>query len=289
MKFLIALICRNVKGAISGMYESNPEKTAKFDLGFVLETVLYHPYRPASRPHLSLYVASAKNVCWKDILHSMKKTTGELKAARIMRLLSRPGFFQSLEIAYMGIVWRVLSIDLVAAALRQREFSKKIVSEDCAGIDTPFALFKATTRYHKFLLLMRRIRNGDKKKAALVPTLDIDLCWHTHQLYAVPYRQWCIEHLGVAINHDDTVGKEVLNSGLRETSLAWYDAYRESYSTDDLRQMYFSKGRTAAGVLFPPYGLFMRKMGQKLNQAQKRINTENHVNSRSYERGRRFK
>lgn len=268
------------------MHESKPDETAKFDLGFVLETVLYHSQRPPTRPHLSLYVASAQNVCWKDILNSMKKTTAELKGARIMRLLSRPSLFQSLEIAYMGIVWRDLSIDLVAAALRQREFSKKIVSEDCAGIDIPLALFKATTRYHKFLLLMKRKRDGDKKKVALVPTLDIDLCWHTHQLYAVSYRQWCIEHLGVAINHDDTVGKEVLNSGLRETSLAWYDAYRESYSTDDLRQTYFSKGRTAAGVLFPPYGLFMRKKGQRLDQAQKSINTKSLVNCRSYERGR---
>jgi hypothetical protein len=266
---------------MSGMHESKPEETAKFDLGFVLETVLYHSQRPASRPHLSLYVASAQNVCWKDILHSMKKTTSELKGGRIMRLLSRPSLFKSLEISYRGIVWRDLSIDLVAAALRQREFSKKIVSEDCAGIDTPFALFKATTRYHKFLLLMGRKRSGEKK-FALVPTLDIDLCWHTHQLYAVSYRQWCIEHLGVAINHDDTVGKEVLNSGLRETSLAWYDAYRESYSTDDLRQTYFSKGRKAAGVLFPPYGLFIRKKGQKLNQTQTRINVTNFINSRIY-------
>jgi hypothetical protein len=277
MEFSYRIDCRNVKGAISGMHEPKPEETAKFNLGFVLETVLYHQRRLLSRPHLSLYVASAQNVCWKDIIHSMKKTTSELKGARIMRLLSRPSFFESLRIAYMGIVWRDLSIDLVAAALRQREFSKKIISEDCIGIDTPFALFKATTRYHKFLLLMRRKNNGDKKKVALVPTLDIDLCWHTHQLYAVSYRQWCIEHLGVAINHDDTVAKEVLNSGLRETSLEWYEAYRESYSTDDLRQTYFSKGRTMAGVLFPPYGLFMRKKGQKLNQAQKRISKEDFI------------
>lgn len=253
------------------MHESKPEYTAKIDLGFILETVLFHAERPASRPHLSLYVASAQNVCWKDIKSSIKKTISELKATRILRLLSRPSLFKSLEISYMGILWRDLSIDLVAATLRQREFAKKIISDDCRGLDTPFALFKATTRYHKFLLLMRRKADGEKRKIALVPTLDIDLCWHTHQLFAGSYRQWCIEHLGVAINHDDTIGKDVLNSGLRETSLAWYDAYRESYSTDDLRQMYFSKGRTAAGVLFPPYGLFMRKKGQKLSQAQKRM------------------
>ena len=254
------------------MHDLKAEDNARIDLGFILETVLLHSQRPPSRPHLSLYVSTAQNVSWKGIKYSVKKTISELKGARILRLLSRPSLFKSLEIAYMGILWRDLSIDLVAATLRQREFAKKITSDDCSGLDSPFALFKATTRYHKFLLLMKRNETGaDKKKVALVPTLDIDLCWHTHQLFAASYRQWCIEHLGLSINHDDTIGKEVLNSGLIETSLAWYNAYRESYSTDDLRQMYFSKGRTAVGVMFPPYGLFMRKKGEKLSQAQKRI------------------
>ena len=45
---------RNVKGAISGMHESKPDEAAKFDLALVLETVLYHPQRPASRPHLAV-------------------------------------------------------------------------------------------------------------------------------------------------------------------------------------------------------------------------------------------
>jgi len=127
-----------------------------------------------------------------------------------------------------------LSIDLVAASLRQREFARKITSKDCAGIDTPFALSKAAMRYHKFLLLMKRKANGKKKRVALVPTLDIDLCWHTHQLYAVSYRQWTVEHLGIAVNHDDTVGQGELDNGLKATSDAWDDAYRETYATNKL-------------------------------------------------------
>lgn len=107
-----------------------------------------------------------------------------------------------------------------------------------------------------------------KKTTNFVPTLDIDLCWHTHQLFPVSYRQWCIEHLGTAINHDDTIGRGDLNVGLRETSLAWYKAYRESYTTDDLRGTYFSTGRKVAGALFPPYGLYMLRRGQQLNQAR---------------------
>jgi hypothetical protein len=165
----------------------------------------------------------------------------------------------------MGLVYRDLSIDLVAAALRQREFAKKITSTECAGMDSPFALFKATTRYHKFMLLMKR---QGKKHENLVPTLDIDLCWHTHQLFPRPYREWCLEHLGRAVNHDDTIGTASLSQGLRQTSLAWLGAYREAYTTDDLKKSYYSTGRKVAGIIFPPYGLHMLSVGRKLEQAR---------------------
>jgi Glycine-rich domain-containing protein-like len=181
---------------------------------------------------LSIYVTSATHPTWKDILNSFKKTKLDLKSARILRMLYRPNIFKSFELAYRGILWKELSIDLVAASLRQREFARKITSEGCNGIDTPFALSNATTRYHKFLLLMKREVGGEKKQIALVPTLDIDLCWHTHQLASVSYREWCVKHLGVAINHDDTVAKDKLDSGLHETNAAWLSTYRESYSTN---------------------------------------------------------
>jgi len=222
-----------------------------------------------THPHLALYVNAAQNPNWRDISSSIKKTISELRAARILRLLSRPGLFKSLEIAYRGLVWRDLSIDLVAAALRQREFSKKITGEGCRALDTPEALFKATTRYHKFLLLIKRRASGKgNAKNGLVPTLDIDLCWHTHQLSAFSYREWCIDHLGLAISHDDSIGEKSLTSGLKETSLAWYDAYRESYAPEALAVRNPSKNRSVGSVLRSPTGLFKSK---KPKQAQKRI------------------
>jgi len=225
------------------------------------------PLRAAPTPtNLAIYIKT-DNPSWEGFIPSFRKTAIELRSVRLMRALSRTNIFASIRSGYMGILWQDLSIDLVAASLRQREFAKRITGSECSGIDTPFALFKANTRYHKFLLLMNR-KTASKKNINLVPTLDIDLCWHTHQLVPVPYRNWCIEHLGTAINHDDTIGRGDLNIGLRETSLAWYDTYREPYTTDDLRQTYFSTGRKVTGVLFPPYGLYMLRKGQKLNQAR---------------------
>jgi hypothetical protein len=232
--YIIQLTIRVIKGVISGIYDPDPEETALADLEIILQTIL-QPYNSGpTKLHLANYVTSQSNPTWPQFINSFKKTTEELKGPRLLRLVSRGNLFQSIQNTYMGIMYPDLSIDLVAASLRQREFARKITSKDCAGIDTPFALSKAAMRYHKFLLLMKRKSNGKKKRVALVPTLDIDLCWHTHQLYAVSYRQWTVEHLGIAVNHDDTVGQGELDNGLKATSDAWDDAYRETYATNKL-------------------------------------------------------
>jgi len=99
-----------------------------------------------------------------------------------------------------------------------------------------------------------------------VPTLDIDLCWHTHQLYAVSYREWCVEHLGVAINHDDTVGQSELDTGLKATSQAWDDAYREAYATNKLPSPSLSSKMA---------GLFGRRKSSVSKEPAKDTNEQN--------------
>ena len=237
------LIFRIVKGAVSGVHNATTpeEEVARVDLQIILQTnlipddtrSLVGSNTPGVKPHLAMYAASASEARWSDIMSSFEKTTAQLKGARLLRMLSRGNVFPAIRIAYQGILWPDVSIDLVAATLRQREFLSKITSEDCAGIDAPVALLNATTRYHKFLLLMRRKGQTKVKKPSLVPTLDIDLLWHTHQLNSASYRRWCIEQLGIAVNHDDNVGKEILDGGLKATTKAWYDAYREPYAPNE--------------------------------------------------------
>ena len=171
-----------------------------------------------------------------------------------------------LETAYKGIVWRDLSIDLVAASLRQRSFTTKIV-RDCADINSPTLLSRATTRYKKFLFLMMDGESGHAKGVDFVPTLDIDLCWHTHQLFPRSYQEWCFKNLGQGVDHDDTIGETVATQGLRSISLAWFSKYGECYTMEDLRKAYFTSGRKWAGIMFPPYGLYTLHMGRKLTQA----------------------
>lgn len=159
------------------------------------------------------------------------------------------------------------SLDLVAASLRQREFTTRIIQE-CRGIDCSADLSKAISRYHKFLRLMRKKHKITGKHIPLVPTLDVDLAWHTHQLYPHNYRDYCITFVGRMINHDDTFEAKVIGDGLRDTSLAWLKEYDEPYTTKDLRKEYFTTKRKVVGVMFPPYGIVILRTGKKLTRAR---------------------
>ena len=245
-----------MKGAVCGA-----------DLNIILSTVLDRKRSRPSQTSLATYIAN-ENPSWDGFSNSFRATERELKAVRLLGMISRRDIFTCIRRAYMGILWRDLSIDLVAVALRQREFATKITSEEFRGMDTPSALAQSYDRYNQFFVLMDRRIPGKRRYPNLVPTLDIDLYWQTDQLRPIPYRQWCIQRLGTPINHDDTAGCGDLDVGLRETSLAWYDRYQEPYTTEDLRQSYFTMSRKIAGVLFPPYGLYILNKGKMLNQAR---------------------
>ena len=55
-------------------------------------------------------------------------------------------------------------------------------------------------------------------KRMLVPTLDIDLMWHTHQLWNYGYFKDCLESpCHTRIDHDDTVDENKLDDGYEYT------------------------------------------------------------------------
>ncbi|KAI9219176.1 hypothetical protein BC828DRAFT_349637 [Blastocladiella britannica] len=75
---------------------------------------------------------------------------------------------------------------------------------------------QATVRLHKFYLLL-----SQHKDAFVVPTLDIDLAWHTHQLHPTRYCAYTTKILGGVLNHDDTIAKPKLGNGFEKTALMW--------------------------------------------------------------------
>jgi len=223
-----------------------------------------HKYQHAGTS-LAAYVNSTTNPSWDGFDESFHKTSFELKALKLKDLPQR-NIFERLRKAYSGIIWHVFSTDLVAACIRQRVYINRVVKE-CEALNCPSALSTGISRYHKFLFLMATLKKMSKSHLLLVPTLDIDLAWHTHQLFPQPYREWCIQNIGKPINHDDTMKPADGRRWIRSTSLAWLKTYNEPYTANDLRKDYFTPERIFVGLMFPPYGLFMLHVGKKLRRA----------------------
>ncbi|KAK1835718.1 hypothetical protein QBC39DRAFT_378426 [Podospora conica] len=81
-------------------------------------------------------------------------------------------------------------------------------------------------RYVKFLGLMRGLVAGDK--GVLVPTVDVDLVWHTHQLAPGAYGAYCGRWVGRSVFHDDSVAGGERGRGLLDTQVRWARAYGEA-------------------------------------------------------------
>lgn len=85
-------------------------------------------------------------------------------------------------------------------------------------------LTRAVARYGKFLDIMRRY-----PQVMVVPTLDIDLVWHTHQCAAVFYARGMKAIVGRFINHDDSIAEGKLDTGFDDTLKLWQVHYGTQY------------------------------------------------------------
>ncbi|OJA14891.1 hypothetical protein AZE42_13114 [Rhizopogon vesiculosus] len=145
-------------------------------------------------------------------------------AARMRTILSKhdmkPRLLNKIMSAYTDD--RVFSLDLVGAVLRQALFVKKMV--DLGWTEAGYfssevdvvALQHCVARYHAFLSLM-----AESPASFFVPTLDIDLAWHTHQLMASLYKSDCLILVGRFIDHDDKVEEDQLATSFDLTCRAW--------------------------------------------------------------------
>ncbi|KAI0091543.1 hypothetical protein BDY19DRAFT_1030884 [Irpex rosettiformis] len=117
---------------------------------------------------------------------------------------------------------RPFSVELVGAILRQGSFIHKIhqlgwtVQDRFHDEEESVVLEHAIARYHAFLDLL-----STSTTALFVPTLDIDLVWHTHQLLGQRYADDCLKYVGRYIDHDDKVEESRLANSFDETCRAW--------------------------------------------------------------------
>lgn len=97
-----------------------------------------------------------------------------------------------------NFVYRKLDFDPTAAVHLQGRFVDKVHSYGRLASPTvvPF-LRSATDCYQQFFALVAQ-------GSGTVPTVDVDLVWHTHQLAPRRYAVFCNKFAGRFVNHDDS-------------------------------------------------------------------------------------
>ena len=80
---------------------------------------------------------------------------------------------------------------------------------------------------------------------------DVDLMWHTHQLFPISYERDTTAILGYLLNHDDETtdrspGSKLATSDL-ETRALWEQVYSENFVIPGV----LNRGKSPVGRLFP--------------------------------------
>jgi len=116
------------------------------------------------------------------------------------------------------------ALDLMGAVIRQGGFIEKMHQID--WLHSP-ALLNTTKRllvkYQRFISIIA------KSFALAVPTLDIDLAWHTHQLSPYEYMRYTVMQTKQFVDHDDKIAETTLNDAYEGTRVTYQRLYGESY------------------------------------------------------------
>ena len=119
----------------------------------------------------------------------------------------------------------------------------------------------ALARYKGFLHLIRTNRKKSLKRFC-VPTYDIDLIWHSHQLHPVAYCHDLTELIGKVLEHDDTDSDRTkgmkLDVGFSGTTGQWEETFGRRY----WRAGAMYKGSTPTPVTNTPFS--SKVLGKKI-------------------------
>lgn len=94
------------------------------------------------------------------------------------------------------------------------------------------SVLESVMRYKKFLWLAKHYPNYN-----LVPTADVDECWHEHMLNPKFYYIDCFNYFGKILNHVPLRNKEManeLNIAATKTELLWKKEFKEEYKNEYL-------------------------------------------------------
>ncbi|OAA43412.1 alpha-ketoglutarate-dependent sulfonate dioxygenase [Beauveria brongniartii RCEF 3172] len=129
----------------------------------------------------------------------------------------------------MSRYWENLSpfaLDLCSAVMRQGIFIDKMVNLD--WLHSPSAkptMRRLIKKYQRFLFIMEGYPSQ-----TVVPTLDVDLGWHTHQLHPQTYYQHTVRRMHKFIDHDDKIDQGKLGEAFAFTTKKYQEFFGQVYS-----------------------------------------------------------
>ncbi|OBT83164.1 hypothetical protein VE02_08248 [Pseudogymnoascus sp. 03VT05] len=121
----------------------------------------------------------------------------------------------------------LFSMELSSAVIRQGSFVDKMHKIDWLHSPTALSTMeRLLIKYERFFRIM-----ASNPNQTAVPTLDVDLAWHTHQLSPREYYNFSIRMtLDRFIDHDDKIDEEKLSEGFEWTSKEYERTYGTVYS-----------------------------------------------------------
>ncbi|KAM0521306.1 hypothetical protein ACHAPE_002784 [Trichoderma viride] len=178
----------------------------------------------------------AARLSMKEVRNMIQETLSDYK--KIRNIDSDKGPFGRYQIhTWAGIsirkmmsrYWQNFSpfaLDLCAAVMRQGVFIEKMIKID--WLHSPNArdtMSRLITKYERFIQIMWK-----HPTKMVVPTLDVDLAWHTHQLRPSHYYYYTVSKTGKFIDHDDKIDEDKLSRCFEWTTKTYQSMFGEVYS-----------------------------------------------------------
>ena len=120
----------------------------------------------------------------------------------------------------------IFSMDLVGAVIRQGVFVEKMHKIDWLHSPSLRATMERFhVKYERFFEIMER-NPGE----TVVPTLDVDLLWHTHQLAPQSYYAYASQKTQTFVDHDDKIEENKLSTSFEWTTKKYQTYFDDLYS-----------------------------------------------------------
>lgn len=156
----------------------------------------------------------------------METFFGDEKRKKRNLVIQYDGYFVR---RFMSHYWdnsSIFAIDLEGAVHRQGTFIQKMHQND--WLHCPSLLNTVPGMIEKYANFFQLIRNNSSLMA--VPTLDVDLVWHTHQLSANAYFNYSTINAWKFIDHDDKVMETTLTDCFTRTVRLYESTFKKIYS-----------------------------------------------------------